>query len=162
MKMVLDLPNEQATAALGAAIMSSAAEGDVIALVGELGAGKTSLVRGMAEALGIDAAAVSSPTYVFVHEYEPADAAQPVLVHIDAYRIESERAFVATVWGEDGEDLREGAVVVVEWADRVAGALPEGGSGLRVTLTHVEGGRRAVLEGGARWETVGSGFKMSS
>ncbi len=137
------LPTADDTAQLGAALAHAARPGDVIALIGDLGAGKTTLVRAFAATLGIDPAAVSSPTFVFVHEYEPDDPAAPVVVHIDAYRIESMDAFRATVWGEDdGEALREGAIVLVEWADRVIDALPVTTT---VRLQHAETGRVATV-----------------
>jgi len=142
---MLYLPNPDATERLGQILAGLAKPGDVIALVGDLGAGKTQLVRGMAKAINIDPQKVSSPTYVFVHEYEPPKDDDPVLVHIDAYRIESVAAFRATVWGDDGRDLREDAIVAIEWANLVEDALPN--DAIRVTLEHAESGRNATIEG---------------
>lgn len=150
----IHLPTPESTERLGMILAGLAKPGDVIALIGDLGAGKTQLVRGMAKALGIPTAQVSSPTYVFVHEYEPppkADPENPVLVHIDAYRIESVDAFRATVWGEDGRDLREDAIVAIEWANLVEAALPA--DCIKVTLEHAENGRTATIQGSAHLES---------
>jgi len=93
--------------------------GEVIALSGELGAGKTTLVRGIAAALGIDPARVSSPTFVLLHEYE---GGRLTLAHADAYRLASAGEFEAL--GLD-DLLADGRVVlVVEWPERVIDALP--------------------------------------
>ncbi len=93
--------------------------GDCVALDGELGAGKTVFVRGLAQGLGLaDERLVSSPTYVLVHEY-PTD---PPLYHLDLYRMSEPGMELADLGLE--EMLAEG-IVVVEWAARAGGALPE-------------------------------------
>jgi tRNA threonylcarbamoyladenosine biosynthesis protein TsaE len=116
--LTIQLESEEETARLGRAIADVVEPGVVIGLVGPLGAGKTRLVRAIAEALGVDAGAISSPTFVLIHEYE---GRLPVY-HFDAYRLESPQAFedlgVGDYW--DG-----GGICVVEWADRVRGLLPE-------------------------------------
>jgi tRNA threonylcarbamoyladenosine biosynthesis protein TsaE len=95
------------------------AGGLVVALVGPLGAGKTVFVKGLAEGLGIDPAAVASPTFAIASEY--AAPAGRRLAHVDLYRVESTGELEATGF----LDLLEpGAVVAVEWADRLPGALP--------------------------------------
>jgi tRNA threonylcarbamoyl adenosine modification protein YjeE len=92
--------------------------GDCVALIGELGAGKTVLARGIARGLHVgDGRIVSSPTYVLVHEYEGRVPVQ----HVDLYRLADPRAELAELGVE--EMLAEG-VVLIEWADRAAGALP--------------------------------------
>ena len=92
--------------------------GDCIALVGELGAGKTVLVRGLAVGLGVaDERLVSSPTYVLVQEY----AGRVRLYHVDLYRLTAAEDELADLGIE--EMLADG-VVVIEWADRAAGTLP--------------------------------------
>jgi len=134
------------TRRVGEAVGRAARAGDVIALVGELGAGKTQLVRGLAAGLGLDAGAVSSPTFVLMHEYEPADADGLALVHIDAYRLTGPDELATIGWGEE---LWEGAVVAVEWADRVAAAL--GDAALTITLEHTPEGRRLTFTAGTAW-----------
>ncbi len=92
--------------------------GDCVGLVGPLGAGKTALIRGIAEGLGVtDPRLVSSPTYVLVQEY-PADV--PVY-HLDLYRLTDPDAELADL-GLD-EMLADG-VVLIEWADRADASLP--------------------------------------
>ncbi len=106
------------TMAVGRAIASVVQPGDVIGLIGELGAGKTQLVRGLVGALGIDERAVCSPTFVLMQEYA---ATLPVL-HIDAYRMESLADLESTGWSAA---LADEAISVIEWADRVAEDLPD-------------------------------------
>jgi tRNA threonylcarbamoyladenosine biosynthesis protein TsaE len=115
---VLTTKGPAGTRALGRRLAKRLAPGDCVALTGPLGAGKTVLVRGIAEGLGIgDARLVSSPSYVLVHEY-PADVA---VYHVDLYRTVRPAAELADLGVE--EMLADG-VVVIEWADRAGGALP--------------------------------------
>ena len=106
------------TVALGERLAGRFAIGDCIALVGELGAGKTAFVRGLAVGLGItDERMVSSPTYVLVQEY----AGRTRLYHVDLYRLPSAEDELDNL-GLD-EMLSDG-IVVIEWADRAENALP--------------------------------------
>jgi tRNA threonylcarbamoyladenosine biosynthesis protein TsaE len=92
--------------------------GESLALSGALGAGKTALVRGIAAGLGAPAGAVTSPTFVLVHEYQ----GRLPLVHVDLYRLHSEQQaeFIGL------NDYLSGATVVaVEWADKAPRILPE-------------------------------------
>jgi len=95
--------------------------GDIVALEGALGAGKTSFVRGMAAGLGVDPARVSSPTYVMAQEYE-AGSRGPTLVHVDLYRMSDEAELETIGWEEllASEEL----ILAVEWPSRVASDLP--------------------------------------
>jgi tRNA threonylcarbamoyladenosine biosynthesis protein TsaE len=113
----IELASEDETARLGRAIADVVEPGTVIGLVGPLGAGKTRLVRAIAEALGVEPEAISSPTFVLIQEYE---GRLPVF-HFDTYRLPSPEAF------EDlgPADYWDSGVSLVEWADRVAGLLPE-------------------------------------
>ena len=138
------------TLAIAAAVASQARAGDVIALTGELGAGKTQFVRGMARGLGLDPAVVSSPTFVLMQEYEPPEPSQPVLVHIDAYRLHGPEGLGTLGWEGEGEALRDGAIVVIEWAELVESAL--GADRLDVELTHTSTGRALRLTAKGTWQ----------
>ena len=105
------------TEAAGARLTGKIRAGDVLALVGDLGAGKTQFVKGLVKALGSDNV-VTSPTFTLVHEYQ---GSRWPIYHFDFYRIESLAAlraigFDETVFGE--------GVSVIEWADRFADAIP--------------------------------------
>jgi len=106
------------TVALGERLAGRLGVGDCVGLVGELGSGKTVLVRGIARGLGIaDERLVSSPSYVLVQEYPG-----PVPVfHVDLYRLPAAEGELAELGV--GEMLADG-VVLIEWADRAAEALP--------------------------------------
>ena len=107
------------TRALGEAVGRLADAGDVIALVGELGAGKTLFVGGLAGGLGIDRATyVSSPTFTILHCYH----GRLPLYHIDLYRIETPEAFLSL--GLD-EYLQRDGVAAIEWAEHGWGMLPK-------------------------------------
>jgi len=92
--------------------------GGVVALVGELGTGKTVLAKGVAAALGIPPARVASPTFVIAHEY-PAGPLR--LVHADLYRVENAVELEAAGWLDW---LGPGVLLLVEWADRFRAELP--------------------------------------
>jgi tRNA threonylcarbamoyladenosine biosynthesis protein TsaE len=112
------------------------AAGEVVCLQGELGAGKTTLVQGIAQGWGsLDR--VSSPTFVLVNEYRRPDGAY--LFHLDAYRLESEPAAAEL---DIDRMLSEGGLVV-EWPDRIPGALPD--ARLSVLLEYVDDQRRRML-----------------
>jgi tRNA threonylcarbamoyladenosine biosynthesis protein TsaE len=105
------------TKAVGARLAEKIQAGDVLALVGDLGAGKTQFVKGLAEGLG-STEVVTSPTFTLVHEYQ---GNRLPIYHFDFYRIESLAALRAI--GFD-EIIFGGGVSVIEWADRFADAIP--------------------------------------
>ena len=94
--------------------------GERIALVGELGAGKTTFMRGFAQGLGLDPDEISSPTFTLVDVHAPTSAGLQ-LVHADAYRLESVDQLDAVGWEEHLADRR--SIVVLEWPQNVKGAL---------------------------------------
>jgi tRNA threonylcarbamoyladenosine biosynthesis protein TsaE len=113
---VLELPTPEATALLGTAIAKELKPGQAIFLEGELGAGKTTLVRSILAGLGWTGS-VRSPSYALVHSYP--DLAPPVH-HLDLYRIGSAEEAV----GLDLDPLLlDGGVLLIEWSDRLEGTL---------------------------------------
>jgi tRNA threonylcarbamoyladenosine biosynthesis protein TsaE len=118
--------DESDTARLGAAIAAALRTGDVIALNGQLGAGKTRLVQAIAAALGVADQSVSSPTFVLIHEYE----GRIPLYHVDAYRLRDSDEFLSI--GGD-EVLAGDRACLIEWADRIADVLPR--DHLRIDIT---------------------------
>jgi tRNA threonylcarbamoyladenosine biosynthesis protein TsaE len=104
------------TRSIGRGIGEAAAPGTVLALVGELGAGKTQLAKGVAEGLGVPSV-VNSPTFVLMNEH----AGRLRLYHIDAYRLDDPEDAVAAGLIDDRQ---ADGVVVIEWADRIRDWLP--------------------------------------
>lgn len=133
--------SEDQTVALGATLARVLRPGDVLALDGDLGAGKTRLVRGIAEGLGMDPAQVSSPTYVVIHEYSAADTARTPLFHVDAYRLSGPDDLDSLGWERVMDAF---GIVVVEWAERIAAALAEEPSVGRVRIQAVGASERAI------------------
>ncbi|OLC54673.1 MAG: tRNA (adenosine(37)-N6)-threonylcarbamoyltransferase complex ATPase subunit type 1 TsaE [Chloroflexi bacterium 13_1_40CM_4_68_4] len=134
-KAAIDLVSHSSlhTERLGERLGRAARPGDVFALWGELGAGKTVFVRGLARGLDVRAP-VSSPTFVLVNEY---DGPVP-LFHVDFYRLAPTQ--LGNVGWEEYLDL--GGVVAIEWPDRANDALPE--QRLDVRLEHVAESKRAI------------------
>jgi len=105
--------NESGTSGAGRELVRRLSPGDLVLLEGDLGAGKTVFVRGLAAGLGIDEAAVSSPTFALVHEYGP-EGIPPVLAHVDLYRLSGESPGALEELGL--RDLRRGgAILAIEW-----------------------------------------------
>ena len=139
--MTVDLPDIAAMGALGRRIAAQLRPGDVVALSGGLGAGKTTLARGIIAALG-HVGEVPSPTFTIVETYD----LDPPLVHADFYRLESPRE--AEELGL--EDYRQGAALLAEWPENAGGFADEPGC-LAVTLEIAGSGRKAIVEAGADW-----------
>lgn len=136
--LAIDLPSPGDTDRLGRALAGLAEPGMVLALVGNLGAGKTHLARAIATGLDVPAESISSPTFVLIHEYE---GRLPV-AHFDTYRLPTAEQFEALAPWEyfDGEGLS-----IVEWADRVADLIPPRAWWLRFELAGPSG-RRVRIE----------------
>lgn len=135
------------TRALGAALAPHLLPGDVVLLSGELGAGKTVLVQGIAAGLGVDEPA-TSPTFALVHEHR-GDGLR--LLHADAWRLASPQEAVELALAEEVDD--GGTALVVEWGELAAAALP--GDHLRVVLHPGPGEDDRTLElflEGPSWE----------
>jgi len=129
---------EAGTIALGRALGRLLRAGDVVAMEGELGAGKTRFVRGVCEGMGLDPAQVSSPTFVLVNEYSQARApggVPAVLRHVDAYRLSSGSAEELESIGWD-RVVDGSAAVVIEWAARLGAGLDAEPPLARVRIDH--------------------------
>jgi len=114
--------------------------GEVIALSGEMGAGKTQFVRGLVRGLGGNVRAVSSPTFVLLNIYETPKLK---LYHLDAYRVAGEEDFEAIGFSEL---LEEGGIVVVEWPERVEKILPPKRIEVKIESTGVRSRRISIEE----------------
>ncbi|PQJ36109.1 tRNA (adenosine(37)-N6)-threonylcarbamoyltransferase complex ATPase subunit type 1 TsaE [Salinibacter sp. 10B] len=121
---------------LGTRLAETLSSGAVVALYGDLGTGKTQLVKGIAEGLGLSAAAVRSPTFTILHTYENGRCP---LYHFDAYRVQSPDEF--TELGFE-EYVHGSGITCIEWADRVESLLPA--HTLHLALTHVAAHQRRL------------------
>lgn len=120
--------SQQHTDRLGQAIGCVLCGGETIALYGPLGAGKTALVRGIAQGLGASPMAVTSPTFVVIHEYNQG---RLPLAHVDLYRIRSPQELDSTGLIEY---FSSRTVTAIEWADKGLAALPQ--DRIDITLAH--------------------------
>jgi len=145
--LAFDIPDLAATVAFGHRLAGLLFPGAVIGLIGPLGAGKTHLVRAIAERLRCDGRRVSSPTFALVHEY----AGRIPVYHFDTYRLPDEAAFADL--GVDEYFFGDG-VCLIEWADRVESVLPA--EHLRITITPMgETSRRFEIEArGERYAAI--------
>lgn len=122
--------------ALGAALPSRA----VITLAGDLGAGKTTLVRAICEGLAVaDVSAVTSPTFALIQEYA---APRGTIVHADLYRLKSSAELDALGWDEI---LATADVMLVEWPERAAGTLPAHAIAIELKHDREHAGRRVLI-----------------
>jgi tRNA threonylcarbamoyladenosine biosynthesis protein TsaE len=131
----LELSSPLETERLGRTLGRVLQGGEVLALVGELGAGKTAFVRGVASGLNVRSASVSSPTFVLIHQYQ----GRLPLIHVDLYRLrtESEAENIGLHEYFDGS-----AVTAIEWADRLPTFLPN--DRLEVQMCHKSSTLRTV------------------
>ncbi|WP_010217359.1 tRNA (adenosine(37)-N6)-threonylcarbamoyltransferase complex ATPase subunit type 1 TsaE [Sphingomonas sp. PAMC 26621] len=144
------LADPAATEALGARLSALARPGDVVTLAGPLGAGKTSIARGLLAALGL-AGEAPSPSFAIVQPYAPPEVRFPVL-HVDLYRIDD-----AGELDELGLDEAEGdSLLLIEWPERAPGYWP---NALQLTLAMAEDGGRRLTAGvppgwRERWQQI--------
>ncbi len=142
--IAIALPDLAATAALAARIADVLRPGDVVALHGGLGAGKTTLARAVLAALGYHGD-VPSPTFAIIEVYDPPAVRLPV-VHADFYRLNSPAEA-----GEIGlDDYRQGAALLAEWPDHAGGFGHEPGC-LTIRMETRDNARQAIVEPGAYW-----------
>ena len=132
--------SEAETGAAGGTLAEVLQANDVVLLTGDLGAGKTAFVRGLAEGLGIDPLEVSSPTFTLVQEYR---GGRLTLFHVDLYRLQAREV------GDLGLDelMSEGGVIALEWPDRWADAPRDA---VRVELRATDENERVIQILGTR------------
>lgn len=140
--MIVALPDLAATALFGARIARRLRAGDVVALSGGLGAGKTTLARAIIAALG-HTGEVPSPTFTILEEYA---ALQPPVVHADFYRLDAP----SEVEELGLDEYRQDAALIAEWPEK-AGGFAHDPHCLRIVLETRGEGRRAIVEPGPDW-----------
>ena len=133
----LELPSGSVedTQAFGEQVGRLLQAGDVVALYGPVGSGKTTFLQGLARGLGRDPGTIKSPTFVLMREY-PGPAP---LVHIDGYRLEGP---TAVAWLDVDLMFSPRKITVIEWAERFEGLLPD--ARLEIWLSHVSANRRRL------------------
>ena len=144
--VLLDLATESETSALAAEVAHAARAGDVIALRGELGSGKTSFARGFIRSLGSGDEEVPSPTFTLVEVYE-FPGGKPAVWHFDLYRL----AKCEDVYELGFEEALGGAILLIEWPERLGTLLPRERLDLELSAGSSPGARRARLHGSAQW-----------
>ncbi len=140
---VIELPDETATAALAARIAALARPGDIIALTGELGAGKTSFARAFIRARG-SGEEVPSPTFTLVQSYELAEA---TIWHFDCYRLRDPEE----AWELGIEDAFRDGISLIEWPERLGSLLPSCRLEIALHSGNSPNARRAVIDAAAGW-----------
>jgi tRNA threonylcarbamoyladenosine biosynthesis protein TsaE len=142
-KITVELPDEAATRALAARIAGLAEPGDVIALHGELGAGKTVFARAFIEAKG-GGDEVPSPSFTLVNLYH---AGRTTIWHFDLYRLDT----AEETWELGIEDAFAAGISLIEWPERLGRLLPAHRLEIALLFTERQEARRAVLSGGGVW-----------
>ena len=137
----------QETERIGSLLGEMLTRGDIIALAGELGTGKTTFVRGMAQGMGIEGKEVASPSFTLVNEYEG-----PLpLFHLDLYRLEDEQELLGIDYDEY---IRGDGVTVIEWADRIPQAVPRESLWIRLRYLGAELREIMFQAQGDRYEKI--------
>lgn len=143
--LTFDLPDEAATSALAARLAPLTRRGDVLALQGDLGSGKTAFARAFINALPGEREEVPSPTFTLVQIYPRGDRE---VWHFDLYRLEDpEEVFELGL----EEALAEG-ISLIEWPERLGSGLPRGALTLRFSQGAAPTARRIEIRGGAAWD----------
>jgi tRNA threonylcarbamoyladenosine biosynthesis protein TsaE len=141
---VINLPDEAATAAFAARLAAIARVGDIVALSGELGAGKTSFARAFIRARSTLDEEVPSPTFTLVQLYEVPGA---TIWHFDLYRLDAPDE----IWELGIEEAFTSGISLIEWPDRLGPLLPRRRLDITLEFGDRPDTRRAVIEGDSSW-----------
>jgi tRNA threonylcarbamoyladenosine biosynthesis protein TsaE len=148
----IDLPDEQATAALATELAARARQGDVIGLSGPLGSGKTTFARYFIGAR-MGASEVPSPTFTLVETYQPASG--PAIWHFDLYRIEAP----ADAYELGIEDAFAEGITLIEWPEHLGGLMPREHLQVGLAAGKSEQARIATLALSPAWAARIAGLK---
>ena len=147
-ELTIEIPDLSATDHLGRLLAEHLPDGSVVALIGTLGTGKTTLVQSLAKYTGNAEETISSPTFVLLHEYLDGD--RPIY-HFDAYRLESAEEFRRL----NPDDYFEGAgITLIEWADKFPQILPETHLEIRIEPLGETERRIHMVAHGTQYESV--------
>jgi tRNA threonylcarbamoyladenosine biosynthesis protein TsaE len=142
--IVINLPSEAATAALAVRLAAIARPGDIIALGGDLGAGKTTFARAFIHARNTADEEVPSPTFTLVQTYPDAET---TIWHFDLYRLKS----ADEAWELGIEDAFASGISLIEWPDRLGPLLPSHRLAITLEFGPRPESRRALIDGDADW-----------
>lgn len=143
----LDLPDEASTEALARRLAPIVQPGDVLALWGDLGAGKTVFARAFVRARGDAFEDVPSPTFTLVQVYDPTDGSEAPTYHFDLFRLKSfEETYELGI-----EEAFTGGISLVEWPDRLGRLLPAHRLDIKLAEGSAPDARSVVLEGHGDW-----------
>jgi len=132
--MTITTNSQDETADVGRRLAPTLSAGSVLLLVGDLGAGKTALVRGVAEGLGVAPEEVSSPTFTLMQEYR---GGRVKLIHVDLYRLNEAREIEELGLEELGLD----SVLAIEWAEKLPRPFADS---IEVRIAHGDGDKRSI------------------
>ena len=133
--------SEHETREIAAGLAKTLSPGDIVALFGGLGMGKTAFVRGLASGLGLDKAQVCSPTFALMNEYRTPGA--PTLYHFDMYRVQGDDTLYATGFYDY---LDSEGILAIEWSENIVYALPKGAIMVDIALGEGEGQRIITVD----------------
>jgi tRNA threonylcarbamoyladenosine biosynthesis protein TsaE len=142
--LIIDLKDEAATEDLAARVGSLLRPGDVVALRGDLGAGKTAFARALIQSLGDPDDEVPSPTFTLVQTYETLAGS---IWHFDLYRLSGADEVIELGWDE----VRADGIALVEWPDRLGSLLPPDRLDIAISFGTSPGARRVTLTGHNAW-----------